>query len=398
MSRTEADLREFYAELPVSEDAERRLQQWISQSATSVTKHRPAGSRIRRPRRLAVMAAVAVVAVVGAVAGVLTWRTHASQPRPPAVTSATETFLTVSYPRPGIGMALQLRRVSDGSLVNTVLRTAPNSRVEATRAADGQLLVALITGCTTRLERLDPTTGRTTPIRTLGEPVDGMAVSPNSEQLAYLTQTRCIPTSCPSSSVCHGLAQPPPSVVVVLDLHSGRSVRAATANYRHDLTGLSWSPDAHHVVVGFAGNVRKIAGYAGPEYELVILDAADPNFRTARDVPNQPRCSYFAPSWTKTGIVASEGCAPDPGLSQDRLVRIDTTGAISAHWPLPACSSAGNTRTDPTHDDVLVEIRVGYGNGSCGKNWATRITRINGSSLHTVMNLPGASVGIGLDG
>jgi hypothetical protein len=74
-------------------------------------------------------------------------------------------------------------------------------------------------------------------------------------------------------------------------------------------------------------------------------------------------------------------------LSPDRILRLNASGEITASWHLPACVNGVGTRTDPSKRVVYVETNIGYGHGSCGKSWNTRIALIDGSQLRPVTTI-----------
>jgi hypothetical protein len=305
---------------------------------------------------------------------------------PAGYVPARRAFLTVANGLPNAGETLQLRSVSHGAVIRTLVQTKPHTIVSAAQASDGGVVAALTTGCESVLERIDSGTSRATALRKVGETVSGIALSPTGTQIAYLTHPSCVVDHC--TGKCAGPAAFLPNVLVVLNLLTGSRSRAATDDQGHPLFGLSWSPDGRQIV----------AGYDGDRQQLVIFDAGDLNFPAAHRVPNPSGCSYFAPAWTLAGLVAAQGCGPEPDLSPSRIVQINAQGVVSAQWALPSCIDGLTTRTDPAHERILVQSNIGYGSGMCATRRDAQISRVIDGQLHTVIDLLDSDDRVQLDG
>jgi hypothetical protein len=292
------------------------------------------------------------------------------------------TFVAVHAGPPA---TVQLRSLSNGQLVKNLYVTAKDvTAAYALRAPDGSIVVTsgTLTGCSTRVERVDPVTGLATGVRTVAESMRYAALSPDGTKLAYLTWTSCAAQTTPPS-VPAGLDQPSqsdPNVLTVLDLRTGSAVRTtispgalgiAGANF-----GLSWSPDGRRIVA---------AGLAGTPAAL-LFDAAGPQLAGATRVPAPPGCSYSAPAWTTSGIIVAQTCG---GVSPQKLVEISAAGVVGTAWPLPGCIDDGVlAATDPQHTRAVVQLDLGDYGPSCSASWATRIVRIDGATLTTVLTQP----------
>jgi hypothetical protein len=262
--------------------------------------------------------------------------------------------------------ALQLRSMRSGRVMVTLLRSLGD--IDAVRARDGSVIAVVNYGCRSRVLRIDPSTGRSALIRTLPQYASDVALSPNGRRLAYLTYPASTPQTCrpsrqPASPVDvlvnpGGPAQFLPSVVAVVDLASGATVRAATSSQGSPPSGPAWSPDGKSVAVTtYSGNGS-----------IVLLSAAHPDFTSAPQIRPPHRCGYIDVTWTVRGMFAVLGCdRQDPMLSPRTLVRLSATGHRVATWTLPACIDGVHAMADAAQTSVLVESDVGYGNGApCG--------------------------------
>lgn len=330
------------------------------------------------------MCAVAVVALAGCSSSRArtspgpppsTQQTQASLPTAPM--NAANTFVTTTN-EPGSGYTVQVRSMDHGTVVWDPVQGHSPTTVSATHDSTGTLIVALTTGCQATIERLDPKTGHVVVVRHLRQDVGNIALSPDGSRLAYVTHPTCSVPDCNGS--CAGAAMFNPNVLAVLDLTTGRSTRTATDTPGHPLFGLSWSPDGQQIVAGYNGN----------RDQLLIFDAANPNFATAHRVPDPGGHGYSAPAWTTSGIVAAQESGSG-SLSPSRLVRVNADGKISATWSLPSCVNGIFTATNPTHKRLMVQSDIGYGNGSCSKKWTIRFATTIGTQLHTILEVPNPS-------
>ncbi len=94
-------------------------------------------------------------------------------------------------------------------------------------------------------------------------------------------------------------------------------------------------------------------------------------------------------AWSGSEVIAAEGCGADPPLNIGRLVEINEVGQIARDWPLPACIDGISGFPGSDGHDVLLDAHVGYGNGECGKAWASEVLVLHGGTLRTVSDLPG---------
>ncbi|UIJ35999.1 hypothetical protein [Allobranchiibius sp. GilTou73] len=288
----------------------------------------------------------------------------------------SDTFVT-TINDPARGGQVQIRGIDDGGLLITSAHSRAATTVSATRERSGPLIVALTTGCRATVERVDPETGRVTVLDHLTEDVAGITVSPDGSRLAYLTHPRCVVSTC--KSICAGPEIFNPSVIVVLDLATGRGTRTATDTPGHPLFGLSWSPNGHQIAAGYSGN----------RDQVVTFDSTKLDFATARRVPDPSEHGYLAPAWTTSGIVAAQESGAGM-LSPSRLVRMNVDGHVSASWTLPSCVDGLITATNPTRTRVLVQSDIGYGNGSCSKKWTTQLSTTLGIRLRTILETSSA--------
>lgn len=276
--------------------------------------------------------------------------------------------------------AVQLRAVSDGHVLGNVagVSGSPTS-LSMSVAPDGSVVAAENGRCTSTVMRLDVGSGRPRVIRTIPENVSDLALNPAGTKIAYLTQPTCSTRIC--SGTCAGAAEFNPSVLVVLDLSTGRSTRTSTDNPGHPLMSPAWSPDGTQIV----------AVYLGDATALLRFDARAPDFATATPIAARPGCAYIATTRTRTGFVSAETCGNPVLLSPRRLVETTATGAVQASWPLPDCIDGLTLTSTPSGSRTLVEADIGYGNAACSTPQLTRIAEIDGARLRTVTELRGGS-------
>jgi hypothetical protein len=295
--------------------------------------------------------------------------------------------------------ALQLRSLSDGRVVRTLLRSL--GRISAAPAPDGMIIAVENYGCRSQVLRIDPATGHSTMIRALPQYADEVTVSPDGQFLAYLTYPAaqaCTPVRQPERPVRTvinpgGPVQFLPSVVAAVDLATGATVRAATRSPGNPPSGLAWSPDG-----------TMIATVDSADNSIALLSAAHPDFPAARRIDPPRGCGFVTSTWTRSGLMAVEGCGTqNVGLSPRRLVQISPSGQPGAAWRLAACINGVTALTDPAARHVLVEENLGYGNGPpCGApkpgGNAIRIAQVQGSRLRTVATWPTGPVQLMLTG
>jgi hypothetical protein len=284
---------------------------------------------------------------------------------------------------------LQLRSLEDGHLIGPLLRSV--GTISASPTAGGSVIAVESYGCRSDVVRIDPTTGYARLIRVLPQGAGNSVVSPNGRYLAYLTYPS--PQSCsairqpthPVKTIINpgGPAQFLPSVVAVVNLTTGVTVRAATKNPGNPPFGLAWSPDG-----------KMLATVDSANNSITLLSAARPDFAAARQIKASRGCGFVTTTWIRSGLVAVEGCnRQEIDLSPRTLVELTPAGRPVTTWRLAACINGVTVVSDPSARHVLVEEDLGYGNGSpCGKprpgGWDTRIAEVRGSRLSTIANFP----------
>jgi hypothetical protein len=295
--------------------------------------------------------------------------------------------------------ALQLRSLSGGRVIRTLLRSL--GTISAAPAPDGMIIAVENYGCRSQVLRIDPATGHATMIRVLPQYADDVTVSPDGQFLAYLTYPAaqaCTPVRQPARPVRTvinpgGPAQFLPSVVAVVNLATGATVRAATRNPGNPPFGLAWSPDG-----------TMIATVDSADNSIALLSATHPDFSTARRIDPPRGCGFVTSTWTRSGLIAVEGCGKqNVDLSPRKLVQISPSGRPGAAWQLAACISGVTVLTDPAARHVLVEENLGYGNGRpCGVpkpgGYEIRIAQVRGNRLQTVAAWPTGPVQLMLAG
>jgi hypothetical protein len=293
---------------------------------------------------------------------------------------------------------LQLRSLSDGRVIRTLLRSLGS--ISAAPAPDGTIIAVENYGCRSQVLRIDPATGHSTMIRVLPQYADEATVSPDGQFLAYLTypavQT-CTPVRQPERPVRTVINTGPeqfnPNVVAAVNLANGATVRAATRNPGNPPSGLAWSPDG-----------TMIATVDSADNSIALLSATHPDFSTARKIDPPRGCGFVTSTWTRSGLIAVEGCGTqNVGLSPRELVQISPSGQPGAAWRLAACINGVTVLTDPAAQHVLVEENLGYGNGRpCGApnpgGYEIRIAQVRGNRLQTVATWPTGPVQLMLTG
>jgi hypothetical protein len=365
-----------------------------------------------------VIVTVAALAGCGATAGTGAGSAPRTASALPLVSRAADqggprdTFLTVSITPPvrKVGhppvawviryqvQALQLRSLSGGRVIRTLLRSL--GAISAAPAPDGMIIAVENYGCRSQVLRIDPATGHATLIRTLPQYADDVTVSPDGQFLAYLTYPAaqaCTPVRQPARPVRTVITSVPeqfnPNVVAAVNLATGATVRAATRNPGNPPFGLAWSPDG-----------TMIATVDSADNSIALLSATHPDFSTARRIDPPRGCGFVTSTWTRSGLIAVEGCGTqDVDLSPRKLVQISPSGRPGAAWQLAACIDGVTVLTDPAARHVLVEEDLGYGNGRpCGVpkpgGYEIRIAQVRGNRLQTVAAWPTGPVQLMLAG
>jgi len=311
-----------------------------------------------------------------AAAGSRTLSLSASSPTPHALERST--FITVTAF--GVPTTLQLRSLADGHAVKNLI--VANAKISAVWESDGSLLVAQTTPkCITSLERLDPVTGHTRPVRTVAQDVVGMALSPDGTQLAYMTYPVCPPVS---SGKIVGPRLSPPSVLEVLTLANGttHSTNTDTGHSPPTLVAPTWSPDGQTLAM--------TAIYSVGDDRVMLLDAQDPQLGNARVPPAPPPCHYDAEAWPAAGIVVAEMCGTtgDRALAPVRLLQLNGAAAATSSWPLPDCTGGVTSVADRSTGAIVFQADIGY-SGCRMTDPSSRLARIMGSEVKTITDLPG---------
>jgi len=284
---------------------------------------------------------------------------------------------------------LDVRSSADGSVRRCLFATL--GHIDAVVTADGTILAATDDGCRSLLERINPLDGRRTMIRAVAESVSDIALSPNGRDLAYLTYPEpdlpCAPSSQPRSPLKErattGAAMFGPSVLAIVDLATGVTVRTASDAPGHQLSRPAWNPAGDHLADVYLGDLD----------EIVVVTAAEPDLSTAETIRAPSGCGWIAATWTTTGIVAVKGCGTEsPMLSPQALVRLAPNGTAAQQWPLPSCIDGVLTRVDATFAHVIIEAIVGYGDtppcGAAGEPTQVDLLVVDGETLRAIARLP----------
>ena len=277
---------------------------------------------------------------------------------------------------------LELRSSADGALVKVIYPASRAEYVSAARLSENTVLLAHGSACRATLEEVNTATGHRRVVRTIGNAVSGLTVSPDGHTAAFVTT----PAPCatrPPGGVDNGgsaaFAAFLPSVLAVTPLTGGPVVTAPTDAPVHPLTHLSWSPDG----------TRIAATYLGETPQVLIFSASHPSFATASRLDTPAGCAYFFPVWTRRGLIVAKGCQqPDQTLSPSSLVRVAPGGKANGSWPLPACVNGITGAADVSNTHVLLSLSVGYGTDVCDKGSVHRVVMLAGQRLRVVFDVP----------
>jgi WD40 repeat protein len=290
-----------------------------------------------------------------------------------ASVASPTTFLTVASSGTVHGRYIHLRSVRSGRILKSFVKVMAPGHADAVLQTNGKILAAVTNGyCTSTLERINPSSARVAVLRRVTPSINDLSLSPNGRDIAYVTYPSCRAAQPSDAEMFF------PNILVVESLKSGTSVRTSTDMPGHPFYGLSWSPDSKNIAIGYSGNVNRV----------LILSASHPRFKTARPVPWPKRCIYFAPSWTKGGLVLAEGCGQPPQLSVKRLVEVTTTGTVIRTWNLPSCSDGLSVLNNQDSGQLIVSLHIGFGNGACGRHFSERVAEVVGTRLRTIYNTP----------
>jgi hypothetical protein len=332
-------------------------------------------------------------------------RSAARSQRVASLMRPTRSFLTVTTTfdvtrRDGLGTklikygvaTLQVRSARTGRVIATLLHSLGG--IDAAPTADGSVLAVVNLGCRSQVLRIDQVTGHATLIRTLPGSADQAAVSPDGRELAYLTYPAnqpqpCAPSRQPAEPIQQGLPSNGPSlilsVLVIVNLSSGATLRTSTGYTYNSLDSPTWSPDGTRIAVTYGQHSIEEMSPDHPEFAL------PPPIRAAKG------CWYGSAAWTATGLVAVSGCGGlTTGLPAQKLLLLSPAGRQTGSWHLPDCIDGAQVHADPSGQHVLVEMDIGYGNyPPCGDpshpgGRAIRVDQIRGKQLEPIAVYPQA--------
>jgi hypothetical protein len=346
-------------------------------------------ARYRRRRRLAASSVLVTVAAVATIVAVNLF----NGPRDTAVTvdptvpsgsstpdGATSTFATVKVSGNSQVEIVQIRALVDGRILRTLsIRT--DSFVDVTPGLHGLLLVAVMNNdCRTTLESLDGATGAIKVLRYINRTVIEMAPSPDGRYLAYVTSPVC------AAQESAGMGVTSPGVLAMLNLATGSTttlgqagVPKAPLDDQGSYSDPSWSPNSRQIVVDYQTDWNK----------LLVIPVAHLTRSSSTKIHSPEGCSYSAPLWTDTGILAAEACGRSPSsrTSPSELVEVSATGTARRTWALPACTAGFRLQGRQT-GPVVVNTYIGYGNGACSGHQIDRLSELTPTGLRTIINLP----------
>jgi hypothetical protein len=285
---------------------------------------------------------------------------------------------------------LQVRSARTGRVIATLLHSLGS--IDAVPTADGSVLAVVNLGCRSQVTRIDPLTGQATLIRSLSGSAWQAAVSPDGRELAYLTYPAnqpqpCAPSRQPAEPIQQGLPSNGPalilSVLVIVNLSSGATLRISTGATYNSLESPTWNPDGTRIAVNYGQHSIEELSPNHPEFAL------PPPIRAAKG------CFYGSDAWTVTGLVVVSGCgSPQTGPVPQRLLGLSTAGQQTGSWQLPDCLDGAQVHADPTGTHVLVEMDIGYGNfPPCGDPKhpgvrAIRVGQVRGKQLGLIAVYP----------
>ncbi len=293
-------------------------------------------------------------------------------------------FLTLEIDN--ITRLLQLRRLSDVRAPTTVISS--DQFAGAIETSTTSALVGLSSNCNATLERVNLITGDVRVLRRLHQAVSGFALSPNGAELAYITYAHCsVPPPCPG--VCSGGTTFGPDTLAVLNLSTG-AVSETT------LVG----PDPHPVVAqpSWSPNGRQVAVSVleGTPAQVAVVNAAHPEFRTARLLPRPAGCDDDPIAWTTLGILTDESCGDGTPTSVTHFMAVTDTGKTTRRWAVPPCTYGVSAEQAADSTKIVVDTDVGYGTCSPQATWTAQFWTIDGPKLKPLFAIPGAGFDVGL--
>jgi hypothetical protein len=259
-------------------------------AAVMTVRDRPVFSpegKVRRPGRwlLPLTAAMAVVVIALAAVFVSRLVRNAAPAGAPAGTTSTVPPKYYMTDDQDVGkFVLQVRRTADGA-VTAAVRSPVDSGVIAAATTARAFFVAGVPNCTTALAvskvyRITITdSGQISGMTVVGAHIQGMiselAVSPAGSQIAYtLAKTpRCNNHSSPAPATLL-----PQDVVRVMNLSTGsvqtwqNTATADNPTQVRAVSGLSWAPNGHTLVVEYQWAVQTVPLAAGQNLAALGLD------------------------------------------------------------------------------------------------------------------------------
>jgi hypothetical protein len=281
---------------------------------------------------------------------------------------------------------LQLRRLSDGRTLETVLRSARGLSAVQTSATSA--LVALSGDCTATLEQINLLSGDIRVLRRLSQAVYGIALSPDGTELAYSTYAHCT-VAPPCRGACGGSEAFDTGTLAVLNMHAGAVSETTPAgpDPHPGVGGPIWSPNGKQIAVTLAD---------GTPGQVAVVNAAHPDFHTARLLRLPAGCDDAPIAWTALGILTDEYCGDGTSTLVTHFLAVTNTGQRIHRWAVPSCTYGISAEPATNTNKVIVETDVGYGTCSPQTTWTARFWTIAGLELKPLFAVPGAGFNVGL--